>query len=304
MPISEADANAPLRLEGRGITMQADHSQGHAAGGRAILAACRQVGWQDRCVAEEPARQDQTGEELEPLLVSKGYRHLALGLGIPIAVAGIVAVFVSENQAGTAALFVVAIALLLIAVQGTPIAQFGAGENSIQFAATRRRIARELIESGAQETDPAAARAYVDAASVVEPGALNSTGARSISYKLEVIDAVSQIADGVGGASLVGDIRPDVTAVFHDWGEIGLEILPRLGTSPVTFSDVRSFADSVPWARNFPLLVISSAIKPGLESQVEQWSKERVDKPKVGVVQWRNNTNNPALRAALERLRS
>ncbi len=36
MPISEADADAPLRLEGRGNTMQADHHQGHAAGGRAL----------------------------------------------------------------------------------------------------------------------------------------------------------------------------------------------------------------------------------------------------------------------------
>lgn len=36
-PSAKLTPSAPLTLEGRGITMQADYSQGHAAGGRAAL---------------------------------------------------------------------------------------------------------------------------------------------------------------------------------------------------------------------------------------------------------------------------
>ncbi|WP_067535812.1 hypothetical protein [Nocardia crassostreae] len=111
-------------------------------------------------------REDELGNAEPPWApLTHRERAVALTLGMASGTTGVVAVFVSGNQAGTAALFLISIVLLLMGIQGTPLTRVGSGVHSAEFA--RRRWARALLEVADREEDPKVAAGVVRAAEVI-----------------------------------------------------------------------------------------------------------------------------------------
>ncbi|MFC9997219.1 hypothetical protein [Nocardia sp. NPDC127526] len=108
---------------------------------------------------------DLSNAELPWAPLTRHERAVALMLGIAAGTTGVVAVFVSANQAGTAALFLISTVLLLMGIQGTPLTRVGSGVHSAEFA--RRRWARALLEVADREQDPKVAAGVVRAAEVI-----------------------------------------------------------------------------------------------------------------------------------------
>jgi hypothetical protein len=90
----------------------------------------------------------------------------ALCVGGGALITGAVGVFVSDNQAGTAGLFVIAFAFLVIGIQGTPLIKFSSGDQSLELA--RRQLAQKLTDKADSTPSADAANAYADAAAIVE----------------------------------------------------------------------------------------------------------------------------------------
>ncbi|WP_280247603.1 hypothetical protein [Nocardia abscessus] len=105
---------------------------------------------------------DQADDGPAPLNTRE--RIAALSLGTVFGSAGSVAVFVSDNQAGTAALFLLTAVLLLLGVQGTPLTRLGSGEHNAEFA---RKIAGRILQTANDEDDPRVAEGAVRAAEIV-----------------------------------------------------------------------------------------------------------------------------------------
>ncbi|MGV9675448.1 hypothetical protein ACWDSJ_09240 [Nocardia sp. NPDC003482] len=85
-----------------------------------------------------------------------------------------------------------AAALLLMAVQGTPLTRFGSGDHSFEFV--RRKLGRELIEQGKLEENGEAAQAYTEAAEIVEPSIASNIHARAALWEAELIEALTRIS--------------------------------------------------------------------------------------------------------------
>src|SRR5207249_2272033 len=101
-----------------------------------------------------------------------------------------------KNQAGTVALLIVAAALLLIGIQGTPLVRLGSKDSSIQLATIRRRAIR-VIEEARKEDEPevaeAIATAVESAVSTIQPSrTITRSGAR---YETEVLFELLRIPD-------------------------------------------------------------------------------------------------------------
>jgi hypothetical protein len=120
--------------------------------------------------------------------------------------AGGVATFVSDNQAGTGVLLLVALTLLLIGVQGTPLIRFGAESASLEL--DRRRRVRQVIEDISTDDSPDAVRGALEAAAAFEPSLARSYGAREADlYASQVHDplvrAGASVEERVGPSDLV-----------------------------------------------------------------------------------------------------
>lgn len=116
-----------------------------------------------------PAADDDV--ELEDLAdpLATWARATALGLGAAAGVFGCYAVFVSDNQAGTAFLLVASVVLLLLGLQGTPLRSLGGGDYQIQLARIRLRAVRAI--DNARRESPEVAAAVADAVGSIDPGA-------------------------------------------------------------------------------------------------------------------------------------
>lgn len=114
---------------------------------------------------EQPSA--QVREVAEPML--RWERAAALCAGLVLGVVGCVAVFISENQAGTTALLLAAAVFLLIGIQGTLLVRVSGGSNTAEFE--RRLRQEEFIERVTEEaeTNPERAQGMVEAASILVP---------------------------------------------------------------------------------------------------------------------------------------
>lgn len=87
---------------------------------------------------------DELDKPSEPL--ASLARAAAIFVGAVSAAAGTWAVFSSANQAGTAALLVMAVVFLLVGIQGTPLTKLTAGASSLELATLRRQSAKQQLE--------------------------------------------------------------------------------------------------------------------------------------------------------------
>lgn len=187
----------------------------------------------------ESAAEDgrQPSEELvDPL--EMWARVISMILGAGAAAAGAWAVFVSDNQAGTAVLLAVAIVLLLLGLQGTALRSFGGGDYRIELE--RRRWRAQRAVDLAADQPPEVEAAIVDAVNMIEPSVIagRPPAAR---YEQSVRAAVERAGASIdtthrdGPGDLGVDIRAglasgivNIQAKYRSRGPIGLADVSRL----------------------------------------------------------------------------
>jgi hypothetical protein len=91
---------------------------------------------------------------------------LALG-AVLFAGLGVSAIFLTDNEAGTAVALLLSGVLLIVAVQGTGIHKISAGDKSVELASIRRSMA-DRVRAVAQD-DPKAALQTLDAYQAADP---------------------------------------------------------------------------------------------------------------------------------------
>lgn len=93
---------------------------------------------------------------------------LALG-GVLFAGLGVTAMFLTDNEAGTAVAVLLSGVLLVVAVQGTGVQKITVGDRSVQLASIRRAMAERATAAAA--TDPEGALETLDSYAAADPGA-------------------------------------------------------------------------------------------------------------------------------------
>src|SRR5215467_13552202 len=119
-------------------------------------------------------------------------RAVAIIIGAAFAGVAIFALFNSANQAGTAALLLVAAAFLLIGVQGTALVRFGSGSTSVEL--DRRAVAAVQRADEVAAQDPQLAMGILEGAAIIEPRIGPAASAfRVISYQNAVRQALERV---------------------------------------------------------------------------------------------------------------
>ncbi|MFD3427250.1 hypothetical protein [Nocardia fluminea] len=223
-------------------------------------------------------------------------RALAGLLGAAGAGAGTAAVFITDNQAGTAGLLVLAIALLLMAIQGTPITRFGFGENAIEYALAER--GQELIQQSQEAKTPDAADAYLDAAFRVSPMSALTPESRAATYETLLMRSLQDLAGEINVKRLAPDGGADF--VVRTRADERIEVVAKyLGQGVGGEKQLRRLLDrSIDRAGSIPRLVVVNA-PVGMEDRVRH-----VGSASVRVVPWNGPQDNPTLQSALEAMSS
>jgi hypothetical protein len=139
-------------------------------------------------MAEPPP--DSRTQPGRPLL--RWERTLAIIVGAAFAGVAIYALFKSANQAGTAALLLVAAAFLLIGLQGTALVRFGSGSTSVEL--DRRAAAAVQRADEVAEVDPQLAMGILEGAAIIEPRIGPAASAfRAVSYENAVGQALERV---------------------------------------------------------------------------------------------------------------
>ncbi|MGQ4599505.1 hypothetical protein [Nocardia sp. R6R-6] len=243
---------------------------------------------EDRNTAEE------RDDALEPWAPLKAWeRWLAAVLGVATAVSGTVAVFLSDNQAGTAALFILAAALLLMGIQGTPLSSFGSGEHGMRFM--QRRLGEQLLRIGKSQDNEEAARAYVDAAAIVAPSVGGSAAGRAILYEAALAEALARLS-GVPVRKIEADGHVDFEVDFPD-RPVG--IIAKYLRNPMSVSMFLKITRHAP--RLVPQLVVVNRASQALRAEMSRPDAANLF-GNVRVVEWGGPMEDHDLQVALREL--
>ncbi|MFF0818378.1 hypothetical protein ACFYVR_25010 [Rhodococcus sp. NPDC003318] len=246
-------------------------------------------------VERKPSKEmtpEKEGDD-EPSPMSPWERWTAGAIGLAATGAGTTAVFVSDNQAGTAALFVVAVAFLLIGVQGTPLTRFASGDHSADFAArrTRRKISREVIKDAVEAEksgDSTTADSLVEVAKSIDPSVGTLPIIREREYARRLETALHRL-----GIKYTMDAPPGAAFIVEtdDGRQLCIKTVSR--SRPLGDKDYSMIKR---WAKNFdrPILVVTDQ---------EYFSGGLIDRTDVAkFVHWDGDYANNDLVHAIDRL--
>ncbi|TJZ80022.1 hypothetical protein FCG67_03785 [Rhodococcus oryzae] len=232
----------------------------------------------------------------DPAPLNRWERTAAALAGVTGSVAGGVAVFVTDNQAGTAALLVAGVAFLLIGIQGTALKRIGSGDQVAEFDL---RAANEVVDkaeavraAGQPERD---VEALVDVAIMIDPSVEHRPFVREVRYAQRVGEALDRI---FGQKSVLREPvwdrgrRPDFQLVVNGH-DIDVEVLHHLWS----LVDLELIAEEAARSGQ-PILAIS-------DTTVPPWAMEfnSMDHAvPVEVVSWRGGNDDDLLQRAVLRL--
>lgn len=248
-------------------------------------------------MAHEPT--DETPARPPSRSLQPWERSLAGLLGTAAAGAGTVAVFVTENQVGTASLFVLAIALLLMGVQGTPITRFGLGEKgSVEYADA---VAQDLVQASQEAPTPDVAQAYLDAAVRVSPAVALSATTKAVAYETLVMRALEDVAGPTEVQRLSRDDGVDFVVRTSATGRVS--VIVKYFEHSAGAAQASQLRRVVERRTATPLLIVANSIPSRVRDEVQNFNQEPDHAPVVAV-QWNGPSDNPSLQSALQRLRS
>ncbi|WP_460065609.1 hypothetical protein [Streptomyces sp. YKOK-I1] len=223
-------------------------------------------------------------------------------VGLPMVGAGAVAVFLSDNQAGSAVLIIAGVILVFMLISGNPLYSLGHGETQVQFARARRR--QVLVDARDAPTEEA--QRVVDTLTTVDPAAERDPAVREFSrelYERRVHEAILRCVDA--GVT--------ITQSSYDYGHDYLIHMPVDRVIAVAVLGHQRQDAAIPLTRvqefvgraassAAPLLVVSNArLGPhGARAAAEA----RDNGVLISVVRWRDEEDDDRLRTAIVSLAS
>jgi hypothetical protein len=237
---------------------------------------------------------DARSQPGRPLL--RWERAVAIIIGVAFAGVAIFALFRSTNQAGTAALLLVAAAFLLIGVQGTALVRFGSGSTSVEL--DRRAEAAVQRADEVAEQDPQLAMGILEGAAIIDPKVGPAASAfRAISYENAVRQALERTRPK--DASVMAAEPPIDLAVLASSGKVLVSgvyrrsrSLQQIDLAPLVSS--RQLEDAIGG-----LAVTNQTLSPSVAAYIADAARQGV---KIEAVTWDGPENDRDLREALSRL--
>lgn len=218
--------------------------------------------------------------------------------GIIFGGAGGASVFLSENQAGSAALLLIAAVFLLMGIQGTAVRK--AGKDSFDFA---QKPAAQIVARSAELSEddrPSEALAYIEGAVAASPQLGESTlvqESAGLAYERAVIAELQRIVPDMSAQVMAprgGNHRVDATVV-RGGRTATVEVKYRqagyIGASQLRILIQRN-------AMTNGLLVANCRISQAAEAYLESLGPDT----KIVVVEWRSPEDTPLLQRALDDL--
>ncbi|MER5549178.1 hypothetical protein ABT072_43885 [Streptomyces sp. NPDC002589] len=248
---------------------------------------------------EEEPEIAQQQPEVAPL--SRWERLAASLSGIALSGAGATAVFITSNQAGSVALLLVGVVLLVMAINGSPLTRARYQDYELFMARRRRQIVATINQDSPEE-----ARQALQVLSAVDPGASRDPLVARVSalvLEREVFNRLMSLYPSTVVAS--GPESLSVDAVIPtERGAVGVEI--KAGTTPLSASQLRDMALSAAHARSTAapdgvgaLLVVTN--KP-LPSTLPRRLRELRSILPIAVVRWVDAQDDQALQTQVQRL--
>ncbi|MFD3746393.1 hypothetical protein [Nocardia sp. NPDC058633] len=252
------------------------------------------------------ADEKQPGEQAEavPGSLGPGERWLAGILGTAFGAAGGAAVFLSDNQAGSAALLILATVLLLLGVQGTALTRFGSGEHSFEMAEKRRQLGKALRQEAEVSEDPNEAVVYARAAEIVAPSPAGVRMVEGLEYEASFLRALDRLAIPYYLPSQSDSPSTDVVVVV-DGIDVYVELKAR--AKPLSAADVRResvrLMKMAAWdgQSRQSLLVVNHVDSPLTVSKAREMMHLR-DSGTFDIVVWNGPDDDDAVRTALLRM--
>jgi hypothetical protein len=232
----------------------------------------------------------------EPLRRWERIGALVVGL-ISAAVAGF-ALFLTSNQAGTAAFTVVAAAFLLIGVQGTALVRMSSGSGTVELE--RRRRVADAVHRAQElaETEPEVARGIMEGLALVEPSVGPAAGAfQALSYEQAVRRALQRARSGIAAISAAAppaDFRLEEPA-----GTVVVSVSYRRSQN-LQINDLAPLVGSKDLEDAIGGLVVTN--RPLTTSVGEYVATAARHGLVIEVVTWNGTEDDLALSAALDRL--
>ena len=225
----------------------------------------------------------------EPLV--KWERICALTVGTICGGAGGYAVFEKSNQAGTAMLLILAAIFLLIGVQGTPLIRFGSNSGSVELERRRRRKVQQALEQANEENNTEKAEGIVEGVKIVAPDLVPRSLDTYRQYEDDVANAISKMGYKISRGVPFHGYRTDLE-ITKNGRKIYAEL--KLYSRPIQ-SSVLHQVIGMATILSAPVLLVAS-------TQPTDSARALIGPNNVDFVQWRDETDNPALHATLERL--
>jgi hypothetical protein len=262
-------------------------------------------------VTEENQRDAESSTSEPPSTNLRTWERWVAGIfgGIGAGVGG-VAIFLTNNQAGTTAILLLGALFMLIAVQGTAVRK--AAKDSVELE-RRWAIARvaETAEEVLDEDGPDSARAVIEGATAARPEIRNDpqiSAVDALVYSGAVYDAIFRVMHGLEGYGQLGlsqdptsgpSFDAAIASTAHPGNAIVIEILyahgDRMGSDRV-----RRVANKIRTIRRRGLIVANKTMtKRGFESS--GFGGEATD---IQYVLWRDHNDDSSLALGLSRLAS
>ena len=206
------------------------------------------------------------------------------------------AVFASANQAGTAILLVISAVFSPIGIQGTPLTRLSTGSNTVELERRRRVIEQKAMDVA--ENDPERAEGIIEGAGLAVPALRDFPYVEENLYQRRLVSAISELgyesctSGGVDPGLIVRDSNRDATIAVA---------VKYLKQSPLGDRMARNIMHQYDQSR-LPLLIVTNVrlTKAALQALTYYTHADR--KVPARSVQWRDSTDNDALRDALAEL--
>ncbi|MFI9465037.1 hypothetical protein [Streptomyces xiamenensis] len=244
------------------------------------------------------------GPDAAPL--SRWERLSASVLGLGLSGAGAVAVFMTSNQAGSVALLLVGVVLLLMAINGSPLTRARYQDYELFMARRRRDVVANM-----QDDSPEEARQALQVLSTLDPGARRDPVVARASNHLFELEVVRRLQRLYRATEVSRDpldpLDLGVDAVVQvDGFRIGVEVKGGSGDIPFQGSDLRRIVNRASAGRirlggssMDGLLIVTN--RP-LSAQIARRIREASEILPTGVVRWVDEQDDQALEAAFRKL--
>jgi hypothetical protein len=209
---------------------------------------------------------------------------------------GVLAIFTTENEAGTAVALLLCGVLLLVAIQGMMVQRITAGDKSIELAYVRRNIA-EQAKSEAHD-DPDGARELIEAYQAADPGSRGDpliASAKASIYESQVLAAVMIAMPEIApGAQVAGG---DDVLYQVDGNGLVVEAKYRLPHRRLYPNDIRKLLSRLAARPSTAMLIVSNV---GVTREAQRLLEE--SQHLIKLVEWNPDDGPEPVRTALAEL--